>query len=1463
MIAIVESVPIELIPDFDDFVEIWIALFGRSESRSVSGICCQFWQSDWVRGNARRAILDVARARFPVQPRPLIRLLRALSATGFLDTDPLVTANYSPHTGILDEEREMCTRYVFDFLAQLPTYTQVVPANASNGAQALYEKMPERHGSSSVAGGLIYTNLRALKLPGGTTLPPRTIGRLLSGDGGDAIAVSWQHEHSGWMLLLEFLTDYVNRKRRFTGTSNPHGDISFSQRGSHRPIPLRLEDIGAEMDREGDDAIVMDILDLIRSVVQDNPGLAAELLDTFESSDPVVAHTMVEAQPPDLVQLTTAVLEETLSRSSSQPRGAPRAPLITSAISVLAALLAQPHYSTRVWLYIRSTASLFGSEKSNGATSAVLTAERLTGQYTMTLALLHLVQQLFNEASTTVISVLQHTPKLQQIKEEVLLRAVRFVHAEIWVEHVGWKYAQLGDRFEIARRMSSLYTEVMLHAPPTLKEGPFTALSQILSEAFLAKATTSTITPLVSSLTGAGSVLGMLYAARRYGDARRLVYLMESHLRLTRVLLNFKPHLVSSTEPSLLEQALCAKVGGSVASFDGGPSKVDPVDALAGYVKDRSTGSSVPIEATRVLFALCSSLASTQGSPPTIIGHLSDPEATVASLVRIVQHPYDEPQLRHALWNFITLAVDKEPALARLFVTGHFREPMPKFSEKGKEKDTGGNDASKSRPTSAVTLACDMLQQWEELWDPNPELLASLLRFMDVVWEHAHEHKQHLEPICQDARLFEHLAAILGKELGPSPDYRTADYAEVDGAQRSDLHVAVSSYAYRTAVKCHAAHILSLDIRMHLQSHPDDKQSAKPASYKSIEAMLKSEDQLTKLVLEAATSSYDPSLHDELAKQINSDFPTLTLDHLRVHDPIVEREYGDNFAFSTALLQIRLQPYSFGDTAQGAVDAHKKLMSVNLNLSLTYVQTTLTESWQFLLLQLVTYLRGTASVRSTLLALAASISGLLSVEKRSGDMMGTIHHARLSLLLALLEVIWFSTSDTKEQVVSFISLVASVRGIILSASQPPGKSLLGQATVPFHRPLLQTIYFCARHSRILVRRPKALTAEQRLSVSMMLETTLLLVVDSLRFKFDTASLGLDIDLDQDLELLVAVFQQCTRLDLNPSPSLWLARCQETDVIRTSLHLFSRLDLVGLADVALLRMRKQPLYAPHVLAFHMALASVPLAAERLASEGILAAYSQNPITTAIRVGMIDVVLPEMPGERSPAHRAYCSMLAIIAGVVASLGRHGHFFYAEAAGLVQLYGDQIHRTLSWTVGEPLSSPLIEEMEQVVNLFNAIAQNAPGDIGSDAVKRALRSFTDDALLLLQQLNYSLTHPNHLASLFEPITAHERSQFDAENNNASVNTPAEVVDPLKRPFLARLVHRLFRLSGSILSTLSIIGGAETVLIGEKDDWPLHEALIVPVSFSGLFNYSSLTRGCSTQRWSLESLRQWVPCLS
>ena len=748
-----------------------------------------------------------------------------------------------------------------------------------------------------------------------------------------------------------------------------------------------------ELDAEEEDdseTVVSDVLDLVRSVIQDNPTQAGILMQSLEDGEPVVSHSMTESQPPDLVQLTTMILEESLSRVKSVSRTR----LIASAMSVLSALLAIPNYSNRVWLYIRSTTALFGSERVPGFASVALSAERAMGQYTMTLSLLHLVAQLFREAA---LSIRPDNAKLQQLKEEVLLRAARFIHTEIWVEHLGWKYAQLGDRFEIGKRITSLYVQVLETSPPTSEDRPFPVFSQSIADVLLFKATTSTINPLVSSISSGGQVLRMLYASRRHGDVRRLIFLLQANLHLCRLILNYKLKSNMASKLCLLEQALCARITGGAPSQDTNHTKHDPTDTLASYVRDRDVGTLVPIEAMRVLYALGASLSNSQPSPPTIIGHLSNPEATVAALVRIIQHPYDELALRNAVWNFISLAVDKEPALATLFVTGKSRAPgdwkelkdkdLEKKDEKDEKDKKKHDDFPRASSSSALDAAREIIVSWKELWESNSLLLACVFRFLDS--------------IRRNPEFWITITAVACEEVGPVPTYETTQIIMLDNVRRSNLHDAVKMHAYRTLVKSYAVHIITLDIGLHLQVHGTEVPLKRPESYVKLEPRLKSEEQLTEMLAEAAPSSYAPELHDNLTKLLSSQFPGLNLQQLAKQEPISERDYGGSFAFSMPLLRTRLQAYSLAsDRMDDPVEeVEMLLLSVNLNLSLAHAETALVESWEALLRQLAPFLQIDATVRPIFLSITALISYDIAGEQRQGDMMASIHGVRLSLVL--------------------------------------------------------------------------------------------------------------------------------------------------------------------------------------------------------------------------------------------------------------------------------------------------------------------------------------------------------------------------------------------------------------------------------------------------------------------------------
>ena len=120
----------------------------------------------------------------------------------------------------------------------------------------------------------------------------------------------------------------------------------------------------------------------------------------------------------------------------------------------------------------------------------------------------------------------------------------------------------------------------------------------------------------------------------------------------------------------------------------------------------------------------------------------------------------------------------------------------------------------------------------------------------------------------------------------------------------------------------------------------------------------------------------------------------------------------------------------------------KLLMSVtNLNLSLTHVQKASMKSWQARRRQqFMLYLRGDDKVRQPhLLSITSTISFGIGDEKRSGDMMASIHGIRLSLLLTILELAWFSAKDNADETKSSFAMFITSSSTLNKAQRQPAR----------------------------------------------------------------------------------------------------------------------------------------------------------------------------------------------------------------------------------------------------------------------------------------------------------------------------------------------------------------------------------------------------------------------------------------
>ncbi|KAG9103198.1 hypothetical protein FRC07_010064, partial [Ceratobasidium sp. 392] len=310
-----------------------------------------------------------------------------------------------------------------------------------------------------------------------------------------------------------------------------------------------------------------------------------------------------------------------------------------------------------------------------------------------------------------------------------------------------------------------------------------------------------------------------------------------------------------------------------------------------------------------------------------------------------------------------------------------------------------------------------------------------------------------------------------------------------------------------------------------------------------------------------------------------------------------------------------------------------------------------------------------------------------------------------------------------------------------------------------------------------------------------------------------------------------------------------------DIIRSSLELFVRLDLTGQIHPDHYRANHQALYARSIFDFYLILASHQNSAERLAQENVMLAFSANQLSPALESGVVDVIHIDLPGERSPAHRVWCRMLGTTTALIGHLSQNSHFVDLDVTSFAQLYRRQIMRTLEWSVGDPLTAPLIDEMLRVAELFQTIAQvsanNADNTLGRDFVHVAHR--------LLQHLGYALAHPNHVLNLLEPLTADERVLIEADEGagGSGEASGAGIIDPVGKPVLARVGMSLFRVARIVLSAVMLFVKADNVIVKlDEAEWDYSWEKLQPTVSTSMEENPSIGTTLDLGRTAIEALR-------
>lgn len=949
------------------------------------------------------------------------------------------------------------------------------------------------------------------------------------------------------------------------------------------------------------------------------------------------------------------------------------------------------------------------------------------------------------------------------------------------------------------------------------------------------------LNPLVYILTIGQEMSRALKAAQRHTEDAELAQLLQSLLALSKLILAYKRNSPHKSRQSLFENMLCNGTTLNPTATGSRQVKAIPIDSIANLVIANDMGPSIPTLASETLSALVLSFAEIQPSSPSLVTHMSDAEETVSQLVRLVGSVYEHPKLRKSIWGFMANSVEQQPALATLFVTGSFSmRPVAALSNggdkgKGKPTDDAGEDAERKRK-SALSIAVQT-STWEELWNVDPSILCSIMRFLNAVWKHSLEHSASLDVVRKDTAFWTRMTWILKQGVSSQTDAMEVDRwgpSEFDDVRASAYHALTQAYA----VEIFAIEVGSL---RRSAKTPGDVTPVAPKtgpvssiSHTALKNFLSTDSTLSQHLMEAMKTSLDPNLHARLARHFTGSHPTslpnFSIEGLQSPFSAAQRTYGTEYLYQVTLLGSRL-PAQMIDQKSGSKLRHVlvDMQAVNCNWSLVDAQIELTRAWKQFLQEGGAILQADAKMQTSLFKQSVTLSDMIAKEQRTGKIMTIVHTERLGTLLALLQSSWsLSLTINRETTKLFTDLLRNVHAIVISETFPPLDSIRDSNSgegASFHRQILQITYFCARRARSLFLQPSSIGPEQRAIISSTMLSITTFVATALSESIENAKSQQTMDLDRDMELLVTVFEQCTRPELHISPRLWLERVQELDLARSSLELLVKSDLGGdFVDGETLRAQRHPLYGRHMLALQHCLSSDDGPAETLAMAGAVSAYCNISIGNHLTVGTLSTVHPELPGDRNPGHQTWCTILSIVTGLVGAIGqRSSHFIETEVTSFIQFYGSQLSRALEWNVGEHLSSSSLEELENIMSLFYVVGLGVnPRSAADLQASELLRIFAEKSLVLVQHLNYALSHPNHLVSLFEPITSEERRSLDKElSQAASLTSVLDLLDVDKRPFIASLTQRLHVVVRNIMATLVIVNRGDEVIITEPEDWP------------------------------------------
>ncbi|WVR08972.1 hypothetical protein IAU60_006031 [Kwoniella sp. DSM 27419] len=869
--------------------------------------------------------------------------------------------------------------------------------------------------------------------------------------------------------------------------------------------------------------------------------------------------------------------------------------------------------------------------------------------------------------------------------------------------------------------------DTVLAHPFTADGSAPTVGAQVLIDLFITSTSPLTYRPVMDAITQAGYLVPRLIGNRREVDAKLVSTCLDESLNFIATLTRIAS-LVGTPANALPKSLLVMPVAKNPTE------KLQLVDSLFDLALSSTAQPSNILSAFKLIRVYLDTVA-IDPHRPSLASMLRDSRKTFDGLAELTKRT-DDPEVKAACWDVLATVVITQPGCVQACI--------------GQAKD--------NTLDGALGHAIDVVVALEGGLAESPHTLAAVLNYLQAIIRAAGADKT-ISIIRKDTSFWQ-AVFNLSTRIVPAPpsslSMRSADFA-----------TRIQRYAHSVQAKANATSLLACELAYALDNDDDDTVETEARTL--VLSLFRNKSALQEATLMASHSSCRPELHEQqnkIIKAFGGHLPQLKTVFLPF-----ERDYGISYLYDGNVVV----PGS--DFDQSSVNL--ALDMLNLNWSMLDADIAFTRSFRQLAETVNPWIEGDTLAVGAALAASVAVAECVAEEDRSGDVMLAIQVERLSILAVLLESALDDAEAQQPDAQLVRQLSISLAAVLTSQDFPPIVSLRHSELPAIHQPVLRALYLV-----LTTMSTNEITAANVSSRESLIDAGTCFALESADVVLDSIVRGKHSlpTLATDLNVVVGVLCELAKLGQDSGTTAWLDKVQGVNLIGRSLEVLIRIRVTN---------DRVPVYLSSILLLHLALASNPLSAEKLAVSGVLSAYSDNAIAVEAEHGRI----ASPPTPTHTTHDAWCGMLLVIKALLSTLPDTTSFTRTDVIPFIRVCNAQMLRAMSWDGETPVSASNLIELELVADVFYGIV-NALGP-GS------LADYATPAMHLLKSVRFALSHPRMLSTLFVPSDEEERAGLEGELEVLEAAKDIDLFDVTRTPILASRTTALLRITRTVMLTL------------------------------------------------------------